>query len=64
MNKERLQEIKIEWEKLNEDYDNLIRNYLDNPEKEIVTEDQFVKCKEMQQKLFDLETELFQTYNK
>ena len=59
MNKQRFNQIKIEWEKLNQEYDDLIRYCFDNPENISFTPNKLKAYKEMQQKLYDLEQEIF-----
>ena len=46
-----------EWTSLDTEYDNLFQNFLDNPQ--IKTEEEIVKFREMQKRLYSLEEELY-----
>lgn len=51
-------ELKVQWEKLNAEYDAYIQTFLDKPKKGF-TEHEIEKVKKMQEDLYIVETALF-----
>lgn len=59
MNKNDFQKLGQDWKILNEEYDNLIEQYLHNPDQNPDRET-INKMKEMQKELYNIETRLFE----
>ncbi len=51
-------ELKEAWEKMNAEYDGYVQSFLDEPGKKF-SEEEIQKFKDMQTKLYELETTLF-----
>lgn len=58
MNKEKLKELGKEWTALDTKYDNLFQELVDKAE--MLSEERIADLKEMQDRLFDLETEIYE----
>lgn len=61
MNKEKIQKIGTEWKALDEIYDNIVQGLIDRTESIPLSPERLSELKEMQNRLFDLEVELYKT---
>ena len=62
MNTDKINELGAEWTELDNTYDAIIQNLIDNPEP--LTPEKQEEIKSMQTRLYNLETELFDNLNK
>lgn len=59
MNDFNFEEAGKRWEDLNEEYDSLIQDFINNPKQEFSPE-KIVNMKQMQKELFELEEKIFE----
>jgi hypothetical protein len=64
MEQNEFEKLGAQWEQLNEEYDGYIQAILKTFPPQPLTEEEMQKLKEMQEKLYKLETDLFETVNK